>query len=163
MEVGGGRGDPGNVCLCHSTLVCDLVEEYELMTVGFAPSCFDFQTGGGTLNFTWDEFMGGWQDGTEYGAHRPFGIMDPFVMNAVQLLRDWYGGPIVLTSGYRCPQGNQDVGGVPGSLHMDGAAVDISTGCNQNYYFTLANYAANSLGLSPYGWGIYADCHLHLE
>jgi uncharacterized protein YcbK (DUF882 family) len=34
-------------------------------------------------------------------------------------------GPLRVTSGYRCPQHNKDVGGAPSSSHMAGLAADI--------------------------------------
>ena len=39
-------------------------------------------------------------------------------------LRRLYGGPIVVTSGYRCKEVNRLVGGVPDSQHMKGEAAD---------------------------------------
>lgn len=36
--------------------------------------------------------------------------------------------PIHINSGYRSPETNKAVGGVPNSLHLQGLAVDISTG-----------------------------------
>jgi len=33
--------------------------------------------------------------------------------------------PVVITSAYRCPKHNQEIGGVPGSAHVRGYAVDI--------------------------------------
>ena len=40
-------------------------------------------------------------------------------------LREWYGKPIVVASGYRCPMLNKAVGGVTNSQHMKGQAVDL--------------------------------------
>ena len=40
-------------------------------------------------------------------------------------LREAYGKPIRVTSGYRCPQLNRLVGGSPNSQHMRGEAADI--------------------------------------
>jgi hypothetical protein len=40
-------------------------------------------------------------------------------------LREAYGKPIRVTSGYRCPQLNRLVGGAPNSQHMRGEAADI--------------------------------------
>ena len=47
-------------------------------------------------------------------------ILDP--------LRDAWGRPITITSGYRCPRLNRIVGGAPASLHLTGCAADITTG-----------------------------------
>ena len=43
-------------------------------------------------------------------------------------LREAWGKPITVTSGYRCPELNRRVGGVSGSMHLTGCAADISTG-----------------------------------
>ena len=40
-------------------------------------------------------------------------------------LREAYGRPIRVNSGYRCPKLNNLVGGTPNSQHMRGEAVDI--------------------------------------
>lgn len=45
--------------------------------------------------------------------------------NVLQPIRDAYGKPIVVTSGYRCPELNKAVGGVATSEHMKGMAADI--------------------------------------
>ena len=41
-------------------------------------------------------------------------------------LREHWGLPIRVTSGYRCPELNDEVGGVEDSYHMDGCAADIT-------------------------------------
>ena len=41
-------------------------------------------------------------------------------------LRKQWGLPIRITSGYRCPELNDEVGGVEESYHMEGCAADIS-------------------------------------
>jgi hypothetical protein len=40
-------------------------------------------------------------------------------------LRLAWGGPLAVTSGYRCERRNRAVGGVPDSLHLCGRAADI--------------------------------------
>ncbi len=40
-------------------------------------------------------------------------------------LRQWYGKPIIIGSGYRSPALNKAVGGVKNSQHMTGEACDI--------------------------------------
>jgi hypothetical protein len=42
-------------------------------------------------------------------------------------LREAYGKPIIVTSGYRCPALNKAVGGAASSQHVKGEAVDIRT------------------------------------
>ena len=41
-------------------------------------------------------------------------------------IREHWGLPIRVTSGYRCPELNEEVGGVEDSWHMDGCAADIT-------------------------------------
>ena len=43
-------------------------------------------------------------------------------------LREAWGKPITVTSGYRCPELNKAVGGAKTSHHLSGMAADISTG-----------------------------------
>ena len=41
-------------------------------------------------------------------------------------IREHWGLPIRVTSGYRCPELNEEVGGVEDSYHVDGCAADIT-------------------------------------
>ena len=43
-------------------------------------------------------------------------------------LREAWGVPIRVNSGYRCPELNEAVGGTPGSQHLRGEAADITVG-----------------------------------
>ena len=43
-------------------------------------------------------------------------------------LREAWGGPIKVNSGYRCPELNEAVGGTPTSQHQRGEAADITVG-----------------------------------
>ena len=43
----------------------------------------------------------------------------------LEVLRKRYGGPVHINSGYRSPQLNKKIGGVPTSNHLTGCAVDI--------------------------------------
>ena len=47
------------------------------------------------------------------------------VDNVLDPLREWYGKPIYVNSGYRCPLLNKAVGGVANSQHLSGEAADI--------------------------------------
>ena len=50
------------------------------------------------------------------------------VDNVLDPLREWYGKPINVSSGYRCKELNTAVGGRPTSQHMKGEAADITAG-----------------------------------
>ena len=50
------------------------------------------------------------------------------VNNVLDPLRTAWGKPIIVTSGYRCPDLNKAVGGVNTSQHLRGEAVDLDIG-----------------------------------
>lgn len=50
------------------------------------------------------------------------------VENILDPLREMWGKPIKVNSGYRCPKLNAAVGGSSQSSHMSGCAADITTG-----------------------------------
>jgi zinc D-Ala-D-Ala carboxypeptidase len=47
--------------------------------------------------------------------------------NVLNKLRDVYGKPIYINSGYRCPELNTRVGGRKNSQHLKGEAADLDT------------------------------------
>lgn len=66
-------------------------------------------------------------------------------------LREWYGKPIYVNSGYRCPELNRAVGGVPNSFHLTGCAADIDvndTAENKK----LMDYIIQHLPFTEVGW-----------
>lgn len=84
-------------------------------------------------NFTWEEF-------TASDTAKRLGILNQItdwdvrdniialVENVLQPLRDAYGKPININSGYRCAELNKKVGGVATSQHTKGQAADC--GCD---------------------------------
>lgn len=50
------------------------------------------------------------------------------VDNVLDPLRAAWGRPLTVTSGYRCAELNNAVGGVPTSMHLTGHAADITAG-----------------------------------
>lgn len=50
------------------------------------------------------------------------------VDNVLDPLREWYGKPVMVNSGYRCPELNAKIKGSATSQHMSGQAADIDTG-----------------------------------
>lgn len=53
------------------------------------------------------------------------------VDNTLDPLREIYGKPIRVTSGYRCPRLNKAVGGVANSQHLTGQAADLCQGSRE--------------------------------
>lgn len=54
--------------------------------------------------------------------------LEALVDNVLDPLREAWGKPITVTSGYRSPALNKAVGGVSTSQHLKGEAADITTG-----------------------------------
>lgn len=55
----------------------------------------------------------------------PPGGMSPVLLQKLDDMREEIGMPIIVTSGYRCPRHNYNVGGVSNSQHVKGNAADI--------------------------------------
>lgn len=79
------------------------------------------------------------------------------VENVLQPLRDAWGKPLTINSGYRCPALNKEVGGVPTSQHVKGEAADVA--CSEP--LKLAQLAYN-LGL-PYDQMILYPTFVHFS
>jgi peptidoglycan hydrolase-like protein with peptidoglycan-binding domain len=52
-------------------------------------------------------------------------LIDPKLVVYLQAIREHFGKPITITSGYRCQKHNSRVGGASGSRHTKGEAADI--------------------------------------
>lgn len=72
--------------------------------------------------------------------------MEKQVVEALDAIREYAGSPVIVSSGIRCKNHNNSVGGVSNSYHLFGRAVD----------FTVSGYSAqttinivNTLGLKP--------------
>lgn len=70
-----------------------------------------------TKNFSYDELK------CKCGCERA--LFDQDFLTMLQDIRDRYGKPLTISSGYRCKSHNKTVGGAPRSLHMRGKAADI--------------------------------------
>lgn len=51
--------------------------------------------------------------------------LDYLVTNLLDLIREWFATPMIITSGYRCKKVNELVGGENNSQHRKGEAVDF--------------------------------------
>lgn len=85
--------------------------------------------------------------------------LHPVLLQKLNDLRHRIQKPIIITSGYRCPVNNEEVGGVNGSYHLFGMAADIYVA--KMSLKELLN-AAEDIGFS--GIGYYPENNfLHLD
>lgn len=88
-----------------------------------------------TNNFTLEEFYKS-NTADKYGIDNtiPEIYIDNVkaLANILQLIREEWGSPIIITSGYRSPKLNKKVGGASNSDHVYACAVDIKTTNNKN-------------------------------
>lgn len=118
----------------------------------------------GTISkdFSWSEFEA---SDTAKSLHIINAITDwdvrdniiALVKNVLQPLRDAWGGPLKINSGYRCKALNEAVGGVESSQHRKGQAADVA--CTDPY--ALAKLAKH-LGL-PYDQMIVYPSFVHFS
>ena len=88
--------------------------------------------------------------------------IDDELVKYLQLIRDYFNKPVNISSGYRCPTHNKNIGGATGSRHSKGQAADIYI--NGVAPIEIAKYA-ESIGVL--GIGLYetnADGHfVHID
>lgn len=77
--------------------------------------------------------------------------MDQDLINKLDTLREQLGEPIKINSDFREPDHNAEVGGVQGSQHLTGHAVDIALGPDGAYLYRILKLA---FGIGFTGIGI---------
>lgn len=141
-----------------------MLREYLDFNVNWRPSCADFANSGGSAHFSWAELNGQFSQGN---PHEPWGIIVPGVLAGLESTRTLYNrGGIRVTSGYRCPHGNNSLpGSAAQSYHMQGRAVDIYSlnhPWTEEEFNLLRDAAADTGTVELFLWTTYADRHLHV-
>lgn len=87
--------------------------------------------------------------------------MDETFMERLNAIRHCCGFPFIITSGYRCEKHNRQIGGAPGSAHLDGQAADIYLrGDEALMVVSIAKqFGFNGIGVSQKG----KDRFIHLD
>ena len=75
-------------------------------------------------------------------------LVDSDALDKLQALRDTLGKPMIVRSAYRAPWYNRKVGGVPHSMHLKGAAFDVSMTNHDPVDFETA---ARNVGFTGFG------------
>lgn len=79
--------------------------------------------------------------------------VSPKLIEKLDAARARYGGPMKITSGYRCPEHNAKVGGKPDSAHTTGEAADIAFGSGASMFSALV--ALMGVGIRRIGVGTH--------
>ncbi len=78
--------------------------------------------------------------------------VSPDLIEKLNELREAFGKPLVINSGYRCVQHNKAVGGARDSSHLTGEAVDINihpfTGKEKHKLLYLAIWKFSGVGIA---------------
>lgn len=80
------------------------------------------------------------------------GALDDTLLVVLELVRNHFGEPVTITSGYRCDEYNAKVGGGEYSQHLYGSAADIVVRniSAQEVYSFIDKTFPNSFGLGLY-------------
>jgi len=82
------------------------------------------------------------------------------IIRKTQMVRDILGLPVRVNSGYRTPEHNREVGGVPNSLHCEGKAVDLSCAFVPLEQLTIAAIWAEFMRIIVYEDLRFIHCEL---
>ena len=94
------------------------------------------------------------------GDHR-WAWIEADLLDGLENTRRAYGAPMTITSGYRCPERNERVGGARSSRHQFGLAADVSAETREEQTALLA-LATMSGAKKVLGFPRYPR-HVHLE
>lgn len=85
--------------------------------------------------------------------------MNPVLLEKLDMLRERIDAPIIVTSAYRCPYHNAEVGGVGNSQHVLGNACDVIC-----YSASVDEIAEEAARIGFDGIGVYRDSgFVHLD
>ncbi len=87
--------------------------------------------------------------------------MDPDFMNHLQRVRDAYGRPMPITSGYRCPEHDRAIGGA--GVHPTGRAADTAVSGEDTYHLLKTALVMGMRGIGQKQHGPYASRFMHLD
>ena len=154
---------------CGDTEKDTIINEYRpgvVYSTGVSPipSCADIQNHSSSYqyltNFTWGELNGGFMEGN---PHTGYGIIRGAAGDGLQTTRTNYGLAIYVSSGYRCPHGNNPLpDSSDTSLHMHGRAIDMyKWGGHTAPYWSEAEFNALkaaadlTMPVESFGWDRY--------
>ena len=78
--------------------------------------------------------------------------VENLISQVLDPLREAYGKPVHVNSGYRCEELNKAMGGVANSFHLDGCAADLDTRLGKAENRKLFEYIREHLPYTELGW-----------
>ena len=78
--------------------------------------------------------------------------VENLISQVLDPLREAYGKPVHVNSGYRCEELNKAMGGVANSFHLDGCAADLDTRLGKSENQKLFEYIKEHLPYTELGW-----------
>ncbi len=84
----------------------------------------------------------------------------PALLDYLESIREFSGFPVIITSGYRCPEHNASVGGVPDSAHVTGEAADFAFHSERElfaYLEAIFTFGPRRVGISFKGHFVHVD------
>ena len=90
-------------------------------------------------------------------------LLVPSFMDWLQGLRDAYGKPIRVTSGYRTRQHQRKLTGRDTGAHVDGQAVDVAVSGPDAFDLVKLAMEAGAMGVGVFQAGPHAGRYLHLD
>lgn len=82
-------------------------------------------------------------------------------MDRLQQLRNGYARPIIVTSGFRCPDYDKSIGGA--GVHPRGCAADIKVSGENVYHLLGSAYALDMRGIGLKQHGPLGGRYMHLD
>jgi uncharacterized protein YcbK (DUF882 family) len=105
-----------------------------------------------TENFSLREFAS--KDGAAFPEEVKTNLAE--LAENLQVLRDHFGRPVTITSGYRSPARNEKVGGARDSFHVRGMAADLQiTGVAPRVVYSAIELLIKSGKMKEGGLGLY--------
>lgn len=88
-------------------------------------------------------------------------VVNPQLIELCNKIREAYGRPIVVNSGYRSPEHNEKIGGVKNSMHVLGQAADLAPLKRDKDWLPFLHQLALNLNHNG-GVGLY-DTFVHVD
>lgn len=85
------------------------------------------------------------------------------LFGSFEVIREAYGKPIYISSGYRCPLHNSFIGGKPLSAHLFGLALDLKTGQDTEQVYQIIQTEVPDLRVGKYQTFLHIDIAYHIS